>query len=127
VQNSIGASRRSAFRTVIAQATVTLALAGLLGAMFGTREAWAALAGAGAVTLGSALMAWRAFGGGVNGAGGALMRLLGGMALKWLVVLGALYWALSQARLPPVALLAGLCAALAVPLFSINLKSRVQP
>src|SRR5690606_4260355 len=99
VHNSLVAGRRAAVRTAIFQVVVTLVLARLFW-LLGSREAIAATVGGMAATLGSALMAWRAVGGGVAGGGAALMRLLGGMALKWLVVLAALYWALAVARLP---------------------------
>ena len=122
VQNSLVAGRRAAVRTAIMQVVVTLVLA-LLFWLLGPREAIAAVVGGTAAALGSALMAWRAVGGGVVGSGAALMRLLGGMALKWLVVLAALYWALAVARLPPGPLLVGLGAALVVPI--LNLKKQL--
>ena len=104
------------------QVVVTLVLA-LLFWLLGPREAIAAVVGGAAAALGSALMALRAVGGGVVGSGAALMRLLGGMALKWLVVMAALYWALAVARLPPGPLLVGLGAALVVPI--LNLKKQL--
>ncbi|MCB1561482.1 MAG: ATP synthase subunit I [Xanthomonadales bacterium] len=121
MQNSLVAGRRAAIRTAITQVVVTLVLA-LMFWLLGSREAIAAAVGGAAATLGSALMAWRAVGGGVASGGAALMRLLGGMALKWLVVMAALYWALAVARLPPGPLLIGLGAALVVPI--LNLKKQ---
>ncbi len=113
MQNSLVAGRRAAVRTAITQVVVTLFLA-LVFWLLGPREAVAAAVGGIAATLGSALMAWRALGGSAIGAGAALFRLLGGLALKWLAIAGVLFLALSRFELPPVPVLAGLCAALAV-------------
>lgn len=62
----------------------------------------AALAGGGALTLGSLVAAWGAFAGGVAGAGTALGRLLLGMLVKWLVVIVGLYLTMAVWRLPAV-------------------------
>ena len=118
----MAAGRRQARSVVVAQTLVTLAAA-LAFLVQGTDAALSALAGGGAVTVGSALMAWRAFAGGVSGAGLALMRLFGGLALKWLVIVAALYVALARLGLPPLPLLAGLCAALAASLLAFRIKS----
>jgi len=87
------------------------------------RAALAAFTGGGAVTVGSALMAWRSFAGGVEGPGIALFRLFGGLALKWLVIVMALYLALARFALPPLPLLAGLGAALVATLLAYRIKS----
>jgi small-conductance mechanosensitive channel len=68
-------------------------------------------------------MAWRAFGGGVTGAGAALLRVFGGLALKWLVIVAVLYLALARLGLPPLPILAGLGAALAAFLLGFKIKS----
>lgn len=120
--NSVAAGRRQAARVLAAQAVATL-IAALAFLVQDERAALGAVLGGGAVTLGGALMAWRAFGGGVNGAGAALARLFGGLALKWLVIVGALYWALAHLELPPLALIAGLCAALVANLLVFSIKS----
>ena len=120
--NSVAAGRRQARSVVVFQALVTFAAA-LVFLAKGTDAALSALMGGGAVTAGSALMAWRAFAGGVDGAGLALMRLFGGLALKWLVIVAALYLALARLALPPLPLLAGLCAALVAPLLAFRIKS----
>src|SRR5690606_13291788 len=80
--------------------------------LHGPRAALAAALGGGAVVLGSALMAWRSFGGGLHGGTIALARVLGGLALKWLVIVTVLYIALARLGLPPLPLLAGVGAAL---------------
>lgn len=105
-----------------AQAGVTLLLA-LVFLVQDGRSAMAAGFGGLAVTLGTALMAWRAFAGGVDGPGQALFRLFGGLALKWLVIVLALYLALARFTLPPLPLLAGLGAALVASLLAYRIKS----
>ena len=119
--NSAAAGRRQARQVVVVQAitTVLVALAFLVDSL--ASAAGAGLAGAG-VVLGSALMGWRSFRGGVIGAGAVLMRLAGGIALKWLVIAGALYLALARFELPPLAVLAGLSAALISSLLAYRIK-----
>lgn len=120
--NSVAAGRRQARSVVAYQALATVAAA-LVFLVQGTDAVLAALMGGGSVALGSALMAWRAFRGGVSGAGMALMRLFGGLALKWLVVLAVLYFALARLGLSPLPLLAGLCAALVASLLAFRIKT----
>ncbi|MGV8944018.1 hypothetical protein [Thermomonas sp.] len=119
VLNSANAGRQLALRVVAYQAIATLATA-LACMITGSREALAALAGGGAMSLGSLLAAWGAFGGGVEGAGMALGRLLLGTAVKWLVVVGGLYLAMAVWKLPAVPVLAG--AAMAAAAFVISMK-----
>jgi ATP synthase protein I len=121
VLNSVAAGRRQAYRVLVAQAIAT-GLVALVFLVQGHRAALGALLGGGAVVLGSALMAWRSFGGGINGAGAALARVFGGLALKWLVIGGVLYLALVRFELPPLPILAGLGAALAAFLFGFKIK-----
>jgi len=112
VQNSLVVGRRAAFRVVIAQCAVAAVVAsGFL--LQSPRAALAAAIGGGAVALGSALMAWRSLSGGMHGGMVALARLFGGLALKWLVIVAALYIALARLGLPPLPLIAGVGAALA--------------
>lgn len=63
------------------------------------------------MTLGSALAAWRALGGGVVGPGVALGRLMGATALKWMLVVVGLYLALHVWQLPPGPVFAGVAVA----------------
>ena len=119
VLNSANAGRQLALRVVAYQAIATLATA-LACLMTGPSEALAALAGGGSMTLGSLLAAWGAFGGGVEGAGTALGRLLLGTAVKWLVVVGGLYLAMAVWKLPAVPVLAG--AAIAAAAFVVSMK-----
>ncbi|NUR24177.1 MAG: hypothetical protein HOQ08_14925 [Frateuria sp.] len=97
------------------------ALVGLVFLVQGRREALAAAAGALVVALGNALLGARAFAG-MHGAGMALGRLLMGMVLKWIVVIGGMGMILVQMRLPPLAAITGLAAAYAVHLLAFRFK-----
>ena len=119
VLNSANAGRQLALRVVAYQAIATLATA-LVCLMTGPREAVAALAGGGAMTLGSLLAAWGAFSGRVEGAGVALGRLLLGTGVKWVVVVGGLYLAMAVWKYPAVPVLAG--AAIAAAAFVVSMK-----
>lgn len=105
--NSVAAGRRLARRTVLFQAVATAATALACLVLGGPPAAMGGLAGGGAVTVGSGLAAWRAMAGGIAGPGAALLRLMAGTALKWLLVLIGLVLALSVWRLPPGPVLAG--------------------
>jgi ATP synthase protein I len=118
--NNLAAGRRTALHTALLQ----LAVATLAGAAFlarGRREALAALAGAVVVALGTALFSFRFFSG-LNGAGMALSRLLTGLILKWMVVIGGLLIIVAKMRLPPLPAITGLIAALTVYLFAFRFK-----
>ena len=117
--NSAAAGRRLTLRVVANQAVATL-LTAVVCLMIGPRAALAALVGGGAMTLGSLVAAWGAFGGGVAGAGAALGRLLLGTAVKWLVVAMGLYLAMAVWRLPAVPALAG--AAMAAAAFMLAVQ-----
>ena len=117
--NSAAAGRRLTLRVVANQAVATL-LTAVACLLIGPRDALAALAGGGAMTLGSLVAAWGAFGGGVAGAGAALGRLLLGTAAKWLVVAMGLYLAMAVWRLPAVPALAG--AAMAAAAFMLAVQ-----
>ncbi len=105
--NSVAAGRRLARRTVGFQTAATAATALICLIVGGVPAAIGGLAGGGAVTLGSGLAAWRAMAGGVGSSGEALLRLMAGTALKWLLVLTGLVLALSVWRLPPGPVFAG--------------------
>lgn len=101
-----------------------LAVAMFVGFAFlalGRREAASAAAGALLVVLGTALLSARAFSG-IGGAGMALGRLLVGMVLKWIVIVGGLIVILVQYKLPPLAAITGLAAAYAVNLLAFRFK-----
>jgi hypothetical protein len=120
VLNSLASGRRLALRIVLLQLAVAL-LAGLVFLALGRREAVSAAAGAAMVALGTALMSARFFGS-VGGAGLALGRLLTGMFLKWIVIVGGLVVILFQFKLPPLAAITGLAAAYAVYLLAFRFK-----
>lgn len=105
--NSVAAGRRLARRTVGFQTAATAATALICLIMGGVPAAFGGLAGGGVVTLGSGLAAWRAMAGGVGSSGAALLRLMAGTALKWLMVLVGLVLALWIWRLPPGPVFAG--------------------
>jgi len=59
---------------------------------------------------------------GLGGAGLAFSRLLTGMLLKWIVIVGGLTMILVQYKLPPLAAITGLVAAYAVYLLAFRFK-----
>ena len=97
------------------------ALAGVIFLTQGRREALAAVAGAVTVALGTAMFSVRFFSG-LNGAGMAFSRLITGVILKWVVIVGGLMIILVTLKLPPLAAITGLVAALAVYLFAFRFK-----
>jgi ATP synthase protein I len=120
VLNSLASGRRLALRIVILQLAVAM-LTGLVFLALGRREAMSAAAGAAIVALGTALLSMRFFSG-LGGAGMALSRLLTGMILKWIVIVGGLVMILFQFKLPPLAAITGLVAAYAVYLLAFRFK-----
>ncbi|MGQ0800327.1 MAG: ATP synthase subunit I [Pseudomarimonas sp.] len=123
--NTSAASRRLARRIAVIQAIVTsIVAAGFLADS--VRAAAGAALGGLAITVGGALMAWRALSGGVVAAEVAMVKLASGMALKWATVVLVLYLALAQWALDPLAVFSGLLAALVVNLVAIG-TSRSGP
>jgi F0F1-type ATP synthase assembly protein I len=120
VLNSLAFGRHVALRIVALQLAVAL-LAGVAFLLQGPREALAAALGALVVALGTWLLSMRAFSG-LHGAQMMLSRLVAGMLLKWLVVIGGLGVILFQYKLPPLAAIAGLVAAHAVYLLAFRFK-----
>ena len=86
---------------------------------------WAIAAGmgGGAVVLGSAALAWRAFTVAPVPPNVALLRMLGGMALKWLLFLAIVYIALVRFALPPLPLLVGAVVTTMAFLFAAKLNT----
>jgi len=120
--NSLASGRRLALRIMLLQLAVA-ALAGLVFLTLGRRdEAISATAGAVVVALGTALLSARFFSGLSSSAGMALGRLLTGMLLKWVVIVGGLFVILFQFKLPPLAAITGLVAAYAVYLLAFRFK-----
>ena len=122
MHNPLIVGRRTALRLAAVQAAVTAALA-LAFLLQGASAAMAAAVGGAAATVGGAALAWRAVSGGPVSATTALLRLFGGIALKWLVIVATLYLALARFELPPLPLLLGLCAALVAPLPVFGFRS----
>lgn len=118
MHDPIAASRRSALRSVAAQAVVS-ALVALAFLVQGLPSAVAAGVGAGALVLGHALAVLLALGG-VVPAQVAFARLLLGMLVKWCVVIATLVVALGVWRLPPIPMLVGLAAGLLAYLVAMN-------
>ena len=118
----MAAGRRLARRILIVQTTVIVAIA-LALLVFGWPLALGAALGGFAVAAGGALMARRTFAGAAAGPGPTLLRLAGGVALKWLVIVLVLYIALAKLALDPLAVLGGVLAALAVNLAALTFKS----
>ncbi|MGB3270434.1 MAG: hypothetical protein WBA65_10845 [Rhodanobacter sp.] len=118
--NNLASGRRLALRTVLLQFAVAL-LVGCVFLALGRREAASAAAGAVVVALGTAAMSARMFSD-IGGAGLALGRLLTGMLLKWIVIVGGLVVILFQFKLPPLAAITGLVAAYAVHLLAFRFK-----
>ena len=76
------------------------------------------------IAQGRAIAAWGAFGGGVEGAGMALGRLLLGTAAKWVVVAAGLYLAIAAWHLPALPVLAGTAMAALAFLAGVRLFNK---
>lgn len=77
------------------------------------------------VVLGTALMALRLFGRGQRiGASMALVDLIVGMALKWVVIIAGLYVLLARWQMPGLAVLAGMGTAMAINLMALRFKDQ---
>jgi hypothetical protein len=92
---------------LVAVQAAAVALVALVWWLVDARSALAVVVSGGSVVVGSGLLAWLALGGGVSPAGVVLGRLLTGMALKWCVVIAALYAALGPWALPALPVLVG--------------------
>ena len=118
--NSLAFGRHVALRIALLQLAVAL-LAGIAFLLQGPREAVAAALGALFVALGTWLLAVRAFNS-LHDGPRMLSRLLTGVLLRWLVVVGGLSVILFQYKLPPLAAVTGLAAAHAVYLLAFRYK-----
>lgn len=107
-----------ALRAAAIQLLVVALMAGL-SLLWGLPHALAAALGGAAVVLGGLVAARIALGGGVSGAGTAMTRLMLGMVLKWVVVIGVLLVGLGAWKLPPLPLLAGLLAGLVAQVLAV--------
>lgn len=112
MRDPISAHRRALAQAVVPQviATVLAAAAALL--LRGGVWSLGVLAGGVAIIAGSWLSQRLALGGGVAPGTSALLRILGGVAVKWVVVIALLLAAVAWAGWPAVAVLAGTLVAL---------------
>jgi hypothetical protein len=120
VLNSLASGRRLALRIVLLQLVVAVVV-GIAFLTQGLRDALAGAAGASIVALGTALLAARTFAG-LGGGGLTMGRLLSGMVLKWMAIIGGLIIILGQYKLPPLAAITGLVAAYAINLLAFRFK-----
>ena len=91
---------------------------------WGLPRAVAAVVGGLAIVVGALLAAWMAFGGGVLGAVSAVLRLVAGMVVKWVVVIGVLVVGAGLYKLPPLPLLAGVITGLVAQVLVATGKQR---
>ena len=121
--NSVAAGRRLVLRAAVWQTGAVLLVA-LLFLPWGLPRAVAAVIGGLAIVVGALLAAWMAFGGGVLGAVSAVLRLVAGMVVKWVVVIGVLVVGAGLYKLPPLPLLAGVITGLVAQVLVATGKQR---
>ncbi|KAF1724559.1 MULTISPECIES: hypothetical protein [Pseudoxanthomonas] len=121
--NSVAAGRRLVLRAAVWQTGAVLLVA-LLFLPWGLPRAVAAVVGGLAIVVGALLAAWMAFGGGVLGAVSAVLRLVAGMVVKWVVVIGVLVVGAGLYKLPPLPLLAGVITGLVAQVLVATGKQR---
>jgi len=110
--------RRLARRAIIWQAAA-VAVAALAFLAKGADWALAVALGGAAVAVGGWLSGVIALGGGVNPSMVALARLMAGIGLKWVVVVGALVLGITLAGLPPLPMAVGVVVALAAQMVAM--------
>lgn len=110
--------RRLARRAIIWQAAA-VAVAALAFLAKGADWAMAVAVGGAAIAVGGWLSSVIALGGGVNPSMVALARLMAGVGLKWVVVVGALVLGITLAGLPPLPMVVGVVVALAAQLLAM--------
>ncbi len=98
-------------RVVLLQTGCAVLVASLFLAFKSASAGLAALTGGLIVAIGSALFGWRAFRPGVAPAATLNAAMYGGVALKWLWFIAALYIALARLKLEGAPLLIGVVAA----------------
>lgn len=121
--NSVAAGRRLVLRAAVWQTGAVLLVA-LLFLPWGLPRAVAAVVGGLAIVVGALLAAWMAFGGGVLGAVSAVLRLVAGMVVKWVMVIGVLVVGAGLYKLPPLPLLAGVITGLVAQVLVATGKQR---
>ena len=121
--NSVAAGRRLVLRAAAWQGLAVLLVAALF-LLWGVPQALAAAVGGTAIVAGALLAAGMAFGGGVLGAVSAVLRLVAGMVVKWVVVIGVLVMGAGLYKLPPLPLLAGVITGLVAQVLVATDKQR---
>jgi F0F1-type ATP synthase assembly protein I len=104
-------SYRLVVRVVLLQTGCAVLVASVFLVAKGASAGLAALAGGLIVALGSVLFGWRAFRPGIAGAATLSTAMVGGVAVKWLWFVVALYVALARLKLEGAPLLIGLVVA----------------
>jgi len=119
LRDPISAHRRALAQAVVPQVIAT-ALA-VVAALLMRGGAWSlgVLAGGVAIIAGGWLSTRLALGGGVGPGTTALLRLLAGVVVKWVVVFAVLLAAVAWAGWPPVAVLAGTLVALVAQIVAL--------
>lgn len=123
--NSVAAGRSAVLRATAYQ-MAAVALVALIFLASGWPASLAVLLGGAGVVLGGALAANIALGGGVVTARSALLKLVLGTGLKWVVVITIFAMALGVGRMAPLPLLAGLAVALIAQPLALNFCARVD-
>ncbi len=121
--NSVAAGRRLVLRAAVWQMAAVVLVA-LLFLLWGVPHAVAVVVGGLAIVVSALLAAWMAFGGGVLGAVSAVLRLVAGMVVKWVVVIGVLVMGAGLYKLPPLALMAGVVTGLVAQIVAAVGKQR---
>ena len=111
MSDALGRGYRLVFRVVLLQMGCAVLAASLFLAFKGVSAGLAALTGGLIVAFGSALFGWRTFRPGVAAAATLNAAMVGGVALKWLWFVVALYIALARLKLDGAPLLIGVVAA----------------
>ena len=110
--------RRLARRAIIWQ-TAAVAVAALAFLAKGADWALAVAVGGAAIAVGAWLSSVIALGGGISPSTVALARLMAGVAVKWVVVVGVLLLGIALAGLPPLPMLVGVVVALVAQLLAM--------
>lgn len=121
MSNSIAVGRRLAVRVVIAQASVSLLVA-VAFLVNGWHAALAAFSAGLAVAIGNAVLGLRLFTSLPARAGNALARLIAGTALRWLAIVGGLYFVIVVLELPPLPALCGFMVAMITQLIGLRVR-----
>lgn len=113
MSNPINSGKRLVTRIVLLQAGCALGVAALLALVGGLPAAQAAAAGGLTVTAGNAVFGWRLLAPGVAPPPQLLLAAFVGEALKLLLIVVGMWFALAKLQLPPLPLITGVFAALA--------------